>query len=159
MADDATNFFRRNQVYHVERPISIQSQYLSRPPTVYTEVKFYHTFIGSNGIIYHIFGRPDGPDMAATATIAPSGSFQIDDKLVTRPRQHTFTERGRYYGERAAEIGIATGTRAQGPATRRGREPRNPEPPTILPRDVTRNIASMLGRGRRRKTQRAKNLR
>ena len=64
----------------------------------------------------------------------------------------------KYHAKKAAEVGIMTGTKAEGPATQEGKPPRT-QAPVTLPRDVTRHIAEFAGQGRRRKTRRAKNLR
>jgi hypothetical protein len=154
----ATRAFKRNERYRVDVPF--EKSNVSGSVKKIPEVKYYYTVRDENRGVrktYHVFGNPDGPDMVGN-TAPPQSAIvlKVDDMFITRPRKHTLTPSKEINMARATEVGIATGTRVEGPAPKTGKAPRK-EAELILPRDVTRNIASYLGgKGRRRKTRRTR---
>ncbi len=155
--------FVRNKVYAVRE---LEPNPDRRLATYTGDILKYYTTIRNrlNMPITHVFGvtSTNGappPDWTGEPAPFPSNRIFLRDFEMKYPRNHKYEiiPMKKHYAEKAAEVGIATGTRVQGPATQEGKAPRT-QAPVTLPRDVTRHIAEFAGQGRRRKTRRVKSL-
>jgi hypothetical protein len=139
--------FKRNKIYATE------------PDDYGVDVVKYYTTLWSekySAPVGHYFGHFQSPDWDGSGAVPEDASFYRDAYLeYDRNYVRKIIPMKKYHAKRAAEVGIMTGTKAEGPVTQEGKPPRT-QAPVILPRDVTRHIAEFAGQGRRRKTRRAR---
>lgn len=144
--------FERNKLYEISPPIRKNGK-------KHDLVKYYATKFYNGDQVRHAFGLLDEPDWSGQGNVPQSAaSIPVGNTLRFGEYLYTISPAKKYYAKKAAEVGTMTGTRAQGPATEEGKSARK-APDVVLPRDITRNIASYLGgKGRRRKTKRGTRL-